>query len=501
MSEEFKQLDALIVDIEDSTTLLKLYVGRLTKAPTRTTFYPPLVEHSSEIAAAVIRLDDGVESKTTLLRVARVLTSVAAELNAAGTATLRRILVLQEAIDLLEAQLDYMLHGAASVAPEVALGLGRLQTSADSARLGLARDALGDDDAARAAHDAELEHTFEEDPFDEFALSDDFLDELVDGFDAAFEATTGNLPAASAPTVSSFQPSTVEPGPVTLSFAEEESLKELFAQIAQSYVSPITDFVGKLRVGPVTTSWIDLCTPAVEAMERASRSMGYAQLSEALLRFDGALKHAQRTARVIDGDERARVLAEYQKMAEILPTAFPFVEPDTNAESESIILNSLLKQIKGVGRVTIGRLFSAGLVSLEAFYLAEPGDLAAASGIKLPLAERICDRFRVYQRTSELASDRGHVVRRLEQLVDELRAAQFEFKKATLDEWYTHSPSRAKAKSRRVRQQTMWKINVALAELGEVAMLRALKDEVYDKRIERLEAYLDARRRSGALHA
>src|SRR5262245_27050723 len=119
MSEEFKQLDALIVDIEDSTTLLKLYVGRLTKAPTRTTFYPPLVEHSSETAAAVMRLDDGVESKATLLRVARVLTSVAAELDAAGTATLRRILVLQEAIDLLEAQLDHMLQGGPSVAPEV----------------------------------------------------------------------------------------------------------------------------------------------------------------------------------------------------------------------------------------------------------------------------------------------------------------------------------------------------------------------------------------------
>jgi hypothetical protein len=181
--------------------------------------------------------------------------------------------------------------------------------------------------------------------------------------------------------------------------------------------------------------------------------------------------------------------------------AFPLVEPDSNAESESIILNSLLKQIKGVGRVTIGRLFSAGLVSLESFYLAEPGDLAAASGIKVALAERICERFRNYRSVAELASDRGHVVRRLEQLVDELRSAQFEFKKATLEEWYTHAPSRAKAKSRRTRQQTMWKINVALAELGELVLLRALKDEVYDKRLERLEAYMDARRRSGALRA
>jgi hypothetical protein len=499
MPEEFKNLDALIVDIEDSTTLLKLYVGRLTKAPARTTFYPPLVEHSSEVAAAVARLGEHVESQSVLLRVARVLTSVSAELNAAGTATLRRILVLQEAIDLLEGQLDHMLQGGAGVAPEVTAGLPRLEASADSARLGSAREALREDDAARAAHDAQLEHNFEEDPFDEFALSDEFLDELVDGFDAAFDANTAPLPAlAPVPSASHFEPASVEPGPVALSDAEAEALKELFAQIAQSYVSPIVEFIGKLRVGPVSGSWVDLCMPAVDAMLRASSSMGYAALGDALTRFAGALQEAQRTGRVIDGDERARVLAEYQKLAEILPTAFPLVESDATTESESIILNSLLKQIKGVGRVTIGRLFSAGLVSLEAFYLAEPSDLAAATGIKLALSERICDRFRIYQTASELAEDQGHVVRRLEQLVEELRAAQFEFKKATLDEWYTHKPSREKAKARRSRQQTMWKINVSLAELGELATLKALKEEVYDKRLERLEAVLDRRRSAGA---
>src|SRR5206468_2873677 len=101
-------------------------------------------------------------------------------------------------------------------------------------------------------------------------------------------------------------------------------------------------------------------------------------------------------------------------------------------------------------------------------------DLAAAAGLRLNLATTICDRFRTYRDVSELAADGDIVVRRLDGLIEDLRAAQFEYKKATLEEWYTHAPSRAKAKARRARQQCMWKINVALAELGEVDFLNEI---------------------------
>jgi hypothetical protein len=41
----------------------------------------------------------------------------------------------------------------------------------------------------------------------------------------------------------------------------------------------------------------------------------------------------------------------------------------------------------------------------------------------------------------------------------------------------------------------MWKINVALAELGELEFLNEIKDDIYDKRIGRLQAFVAARRR------
>lgn len=498
MPQEPKRLDALVVDVEDSTTLLKLYIGRLTKSPARSAFYGPLLEHASEISDAVESLVESQSGREHLVRIARVLVTIARALEAGGVASPDRLLALQESVDLLEAQLDHMVRFEEGAAPEVLVTLERLEAAV--------AEAPSSTDAPSVARVPAAPEMYEEDPFDEFALTDDFLDELVGGLDAALDASLATpeapVPAPKEPepeptsgSSPAFDPSTVEPGPVTLSAAEEEALKELFSHIASSYVGPITDFVSKLRVGPVTSSWIDLCAPAVGSMTRASASMGYANVESALSRFGSLLEEVRASSGVVDGDDRASILAAYQRLTELLPAAFPHVEASSGAESESIILNSMLKQIKGVGRVTIARLFAAGLVSLESYYVADAGDLAAAAGLRLGLATTICERFRAYRDVSELAADSDIVLRRLESLVSDLRAAQFEFKKATLEEWYTHAPSRAKAKARRARQQCMWKINVALAELAEVDFLNSIKDEIYDKRIDKLEAFLDARMR------
>lgn len=487
MDHDPKRLDALIVDVEDSTTLLKLYIGRLMKSPSRAMFYPPVVEHAEEIASAVESLDPTLSGREYLLRVSTLLVALVRQFREASPATTDRVLMLQEIVDLLEAQLDHMVRLDPGAAPEVADRLQRLEPQLESLVPGLY--------ASLPPLAPGREASFEEDPFDEFALTDEFLDELVDGLDAALDASIS--PDAAAPEEASaaapsyhFDPSSVEPGRISLSEAEEAALKELFAQIASSYVGPITDFVARLRVGPVNASWIDLCAPAVASMARASASMEYGSLDAALTRFGALLEEVRSSSRVVDGDDRAQILDQYQSLTELLPATFPVVEPDPNAESESIILNSLLKQVKGVGRISISRLFAAGLVTLEAYYIADPADLAVAAGLRPNLAQTICDKFRAYREVSELAADTDLVRRRLETLVQDLRAAQFEFKKATLEEWYTHAPSRAKAKARRSRQQCMWKINVALAELGELDMINELKSDIYDKRLERLAAYL-----------
>jgi hypothetical protein len=501
-SQEYKRLDALIVDIEDSTTLLKLYVGRLMRAPDRVSYFTPLVEHSREVASAVNSLDPGHSGREYLIRLGRILVGLAKEFNEASSATQHRILVFQEAIDLLESQLDHMLQMNEGAARDVVANLDRLEAEAGLAEERVDVEPLGPVQVVRGhSGPLKLEQIFEEDPFDDFALSDEFLDELVSGFDAALESTVATGVGGDSPVLhrSSFDAGTVEPGPVRLTDSEERALHELFAQIAAGYVSPMLEFIAKLRVGPVSATFIDLCLPAVQSIYRASASMGYERLSEALHDFERLVVAARESGRIVNGDDRTAILGSYKRLAELLPGTFPEVEPAAEVESESIILNSLLKQIKGVGRVTISRLLSAGLVTLDAYCVAKPDDLAAAAGLRPSLAQRICDQFRAYREAE--GHDGGQSLGRLSGLINDLREAQFEFKKATLEEWYTHQPSVAKARARRARQQTMWKINVALAELGELAMVNVLKDDVYDRRVERLAAFLQARtgRTSGGL--
>ena len=242
MSQEPKRLDALIVDVEDSTTLLKLYVGRLLKAPGRALFYPPLVEHAREIAEAVDTLDASLPDREHLVRVAAVLVDLASDFDAAQSPDVDRVLMMQEAIDLLEAQLDHMLQLESGVAPEVAATIERLEAAVGTVRSGEPQPL---DEQAPPERSTSGEERFEEDPFDDFAFTDEVLDELVSGVDAAFGTAADEVAGAPAEVRApepeprhepdrQLHPETVEPGPVTLTDAEAADLMNLFSQIATS---------------------------------------------------------------------------------------------------------------------------------------------------------------------------------------------------------------------------------------------------------------------------
>ena len=66
-------------------------------------------------------------------------------------------------------------------------------------------------------------------------------------------------------------------------------------------------------------------------------------------------------------------------------------------QREAAILQSLLLQVPEVKKVTLDRLYAAGLTTLEAMFLATPGDIAATTGIPESLAEQIVERFQAYR--------------------------------------------------------------------------------------------------------
>src|SRR5262249_50621031 len=153
------------------------------------------------------------------------------------------------------------------------------------------------------------------------------------------------------------------------------------------HVRQVRDFMIDVRWGQATVDWIDVCEPAIHSLRRASDRLTFPELSAALDNFAATLR-ATRTngAHNIEGAGRAAILARHPVLAEIMPQAFALDLDRT--QRESVILQSILAQIPDVRKVTIDKLYGAGLTTLEAMLLATPEDVVATTGIEPFLAER-----------------------------------------------------------------------------------------------------------------
>ena len=68
------------------------------------------------------------------------------------------------------------------------------------------------------------------------------------------------------------------------------------------------------------------------------------------------------------------------------------------SQREAVILQSLLLQVPEVKKVTLDKLYAAGLTTLEAMLLATPGDVAADDGDRRGARARASSqRFREYK--------------------------------------------------------------------------------------------------------
>src|SRR6185503_20676105 len=179
--------------------------------------------------------------------------------------------------------------------------------------------------------------------------------------------------------------------------AEDQSAVEtLFADIAANYARPVKNFIFELKRGTATKDWTEICRPAMHGITRAAEGMGLTLAAQRMVDFEAALSLAQNSEqRVLQGDVRDLILWCYEDLIKVMPQAFIIGEEEQ--QREGIIIDSLLKQIPDVGRVTIDKLYRAGLTSLETLYLAKKDDLAVATGISSSLSERICEKFQAYR--------------------------------------------------------------------------------------------------------
>jgi hypothetical protein len=280
----------------------------------------------------------------------------------------------------------------------------------------------------------------------------------------------------------------------TSTTADWDEVRSLFAHLAANHVRQVRDLMLDLRLGEATVDWIGICQPALRSLRRAGDKLELKDLCAALDGFSESLGSASNGgARTIAGEVRTALLTWYDELVTLMPQAFA-LDLD-RSQREAVILQSLLLQVPGVKKVTIDKLYAAGLSTLEAMLLATPSDVAATTGISEALAAGLVARFREYRdqvRTSVPDATRAHERERIAQLTTRLRHEHYEYELAA--QGWTPEADEKKRALRAARAQTLLDIQVVLARLGEVDRLKEIERLPFERKLAHLESFLEEAR-------
>ncbi len=284
------------------------------------------------------------------------------------------------------------------------------------------------------------------------------------------------------------------PGGHSVAMTDLAEVRLLFAQLAANHVRQVRDFMIDLRWSEATIDWLPICEPALRSLRRAADKLELTDLCEALDRFSASLGEATASgAKTIAGAARETLLARYDELGRLMPQAFALDLDRT--QREAAILQSLLLQVPEVKKVTLDRMYAAGLTTLEAMFLATPGDIAATTGIPEGLAALIVDRFQAYRdqvKATVPDATRARERERIAELTGRLRRECDDYERAA-ESWSRGSVDQKK-ELRKAREQTLLDIQVVLARLGEVDRLAQLERLPFEKKLAHLESFLEEAR-------
>lgn len=305
-----------------------------------------------------------------------------------------------------------------------------------------------------------------------------FLEEVVGAFDNAFETVCSANTELNASMIET-----------TRDEQAEAAVRELFIQIAANYATPLKSFMFELQRGTASKGEIELCRPVLDGIRGAIEIMNLPQAVHRISDLDDALLLAlSSNERLVNGAIRQRILSSYEALVRIMPEAFRL--GDEGEKREDIIIKSLLKQIPRLGCVTLEKLYRAGLGSLDALFLANEEDLAAATGVSGRMCELICDKVAQHrQELGTLPDDaaqsvwRGRLAALVNSLRDEIDAARAPNGSPV---WPTSEEQRRGNQ----RQLYFLKITVILAEMGELELLGQMHKVSFKRRIQILDEYL-----------
>lgn len=273
---------------------------------------------------------------------------------------------------------------------------------------------------------------------------------------------------------------------------DREETRDLFGQIAVNYIKPVKQFMFELSRGSASSDWIPVCLPAIESMISSLKTMNLHEEEEVLDIFKTYLMELQkRNVRIIEGEYQKVAMDLYGHLKETFPQTFEL--GDMGVQREGIIIFSLLKQIPDVGKVTLDKLFAAGLSTLEMLFLATPRDLSRTTGIPNRLSEKICVKIQTYKEEyHDRPVDENHesINDMLNSIVGDLEDYHQLYEDLINEGWTDPDFNNKKKEYRKARQEASLKINVLLAEMGEVELVEKLERMPFDRRIEELKTFL-----------
>lgn len=272
---------------------------------------------------------------------------------------------------------------------------------------------------------------------------------------------------------------------------DRKAVQDVFDDLAAEHVEVVRNTMLELEIEDVGCSWIESSKPPLQSLRTMASEMGLAELCAAIDSFceaiDAAVTSGQST---VSGGRKAEIQKRYRRLIELIPQAFAL--DGERDRREPIIVESLLRQVPGVEKITIDKLFAVGLNKLTALIRSNAGDIAATSGIDPALAEQIAGRFRSYRSavpSAVAAQDSAAERAQLKELVAALKRHHHDYNAAAAG--WSDDDRQKKREARRLREEAFLQVRVALARLGETDRLQQIEKRPFAQRIAAVETLLE----------
>ena len=274
--------------------------------------------------------------------------------------------------------------------------------------------------------------------------------------------------------------------------AERAAVRRAAAVTFHSFVAanaaPVRELMFQLSVGRTPRKWAASCRSVLAPLLAGARQIELNELSNAFAQLDLALElAAAETSAYIGAENGAVISTAYAQLTGLLPQAFTALQERDGRRL--LLLESLLLQVPAMNRRMLGKLYGAGLSSLDHLSGAAADEISIVAGIDRKVAAALSAHLERFERERDRLDPvdaRSHVHERLRSVLARLRAVQEEFEQAEADE-----AAERKRAARRAREITTLELDVLLLEIGELALTDELKRHAVRHRIQRLESYLE----------